>query len=160
MNNEINRAIVFSEGWLKGIRRFTFQASGVSSEQNNEAANPSNPNPPPVSIPTVSSNVDALENGGHAHDENIVEPVTVGNTPVQSESETHVMVHTQEERNIDQLDTNPNLHAAAIRLGILDNTDVEGDNDIIETIHLETVRETRRQKRLINKRIHKNAWME
>ena len=78
---------------------------------------------------------------------------------MQSESETRVMVHTQEERNVDQPDTNQNLHEAAIRLGTLDKADVEDDNDIIETIYLKSVRKSGLQKRHIKKIISKNAWI-
>ena len=161
LNNDVNKAIIVADGWVQGIRRLINRKSIVVPEQNNEVENPGNPNPIPFPIPTISRNIDALENQGHRHGNNFSQPTSVGFTTQQLPTVADQIENVQSSSHICHSESNQNLPEDPVDFSRRNRVDLCEGEDEIETIPLDDITKSSGRACLIDSsRVPaENAWI-
>ena len=132
LNNDVNKAIIVAHGWLQGVRRLISRGSIVVPEQHDDPVNPGNPDPVPNPIPSISGNIDALDNRFH----NRLRTMSSGFTSQPLYAVENAVQNIPTRRYIDRSESNQNSPMEVVTFSSIDAIDLQDDADQIETIHL------------------------
>ena len=135
-NNDVNKAIIVAHGWVQWFRRLINRGPIVAPKQQDEEENPPNPNPIPAPIPTISGNIDALENRGNTHGNGLPRATSSGFMSQQLYPVENTIENVPTTEHIDRSESDQTSPNEVTQIPSNDAVELDDDEDQIETIIL------------------------
>ena len=134
LNNDVNKAVIVAEGWVRGFRRLINCGSTVVPEQNNDVENPGNPNPIPVPIPRNTVGLRNRDQGNNLH-----QATSVGFTSQRLYAVEDAVENVPNTSSIDHSESNQDSPEQVVKSSSNDREDLEVEADEIEIISLDDI---------------------